>query len=117
MNLAFSHWQSAPFPRVVLPSALKCYRVGRIQAAVAAAYQIKLSDMTSADRKRRTAWPRQVAMYLARDMLGKQLTDIGRYFGDRDHSTVIFAIKAVKQRMAADPLYRADVEALREALS
>lgn len=102
---------------VALPSMLKCHRIARIQAVVAVSYGIRPEHMTSVCRWKEVAWPRQIAMYLAREITGKPLPHIGRQFGWRDHTTVIHAIKQVKARMAADPIYRADVEALREALS
>lgn len=102
---------------VPLPSMLKCQRIARIQAVVAVSYGIRPEHMTSVCCWRDVAWPRQVAMYLAKEITGKPLTLIGRSFGNRDHSTVIHAIRAVEKRMADDPIYRADVEALREALS
>lgn len=102
---------------VPLPSMLKCHRIARIQAVVAVSYGIRPEHMTSVCRWREVAWPRQVAMYLARVITAKPLPHIGRQFGGRDHTTVIHAIKCVEERMASDALYRADVEALREALS
>lgn len=56
-------------------------------------------------------------MFLASELTPKSLPDIGRRFGGRDHTTVIYAIKAVKGRIAADPEIAADVAALREKLS
>lgn len=102
---------------VPLPSLLPCHNIARIQAIVAVSYGIRPEHMTSVCRWREVAWPRQVAMYLAREITGKPLPHIGRQFGGRDHTTVIHAIKAVEKRMAEDALYWADVEALREALS
>lgn len=92
-------------------------QIARIQATIAESCGISISQIKSARRNRSIAWPRQVAMYLARELTDKSLPHIGREFGKRDHTTVSHAIEAVKQRMAADPIYRADVEALREALS
>lgn len=104
---------SRQIERVYLPSM---GMIARIQALVANSYEIPLSSMRSRGRDRDEAWPRQAAMYLCRDQFGISLPKIGREFGQRDHTTVIKAVKAVKTRMAADPIYRADVEALREAL-
>ena len=99
--------------RVPLPSF---GMVARIQNLVANSYNIPQDRMRSASQEREYAWPRQVAMYLARQVTGKSFPVLGREFGNRDHTTVIFAIAAVERRMAADPIYRADVDALREAL-
>ena len=98
---------------VMLPSRMF---VSRIQATVAEAYGISLDHMTSPDRHQSVAWPRQVAMYLARETTHHTLPRIGQFF-KRDHTTVIHAIRTVERKTAADPLRRADVEALREALA
>lgn len=100
---------------VPLPS-MQVLPVARIKAVVAASYGVSMVEMRSPSHYRMFAWPRQVAMYLSRELTDQSLSDIGRRFG-RDHSTVCHAIKAVEKRMADDPIYRADVEALREALS
>lgn len=105
------------FP-VALPSRSTQFRpIGRIQATVALSYDLSLDLMTSAYRWRKAAWPRQVAMYLVRELTDHSLPSIGRHFGNRDHTTVLHACRAVQKRMAFDPLYRADVEALRAALA
>lgn len=92
-------------------------KIARIQCLVASSYGISRDAMRSSSRLPRDVWPRQVAMYLARQITKKSFPCIGREFGHRDHSTVIHALKAVEQRVAADLVDRADVEALREALS
>jgi chromosomal replication initiator protein len=103
--------------KVPLPSMSRLQPIARIQASVALSYEIRPEHMKSVCRWRSVAWPRQVAMYLAKHLTPHSLTTIGHHFGDRDHSTVISAIRAVEKRMANDALYRADVEALLEALS
>lgn len=87
-----------------------------IQNLVAASYGIDPSAMTKPMKRRSCSGPRQIAMYLVRTVDHKSLPKIGELF-HRDHSTVVHAIKQVQARMAADPMYRADVEALREALN
>ena len=71
-----------------------------IQEAMAAHYGLELADMTSPCRCRDVAWPRQEAMYLARKLTPLSLPRIGQLFGDRDHTTVIHAIRAVEQRIS-----------------
>jgi chromosomal replication initiator protein len=110
-------WEDAPIEPVDLPSMRQYRPIAHIQAIVAVSYGIPVNQMKAASRGKAVVWPRQVAMYLARELTLQSLPAIGRLFGGRDHSTVIWAIKCVEQRMASDPLYRADVEALREALS
>lgn len=108
----------APRPEAVpLPSRLPALcPVAFIQDTVALSYGIHPLLMRSPSRNRSVCWPRQVAMYLARELTHKSYPNIGKLFGNRDHSTAAYAMRAVEKRMASDPLYRADVETLREAL-
>jgi chromosomal replication initiator protein len=101
---------------VALPS-MRGAEIARIQATVALSYDIPPDSMKSAVRNRAVAWPRQVAMYLSHELTKHSLVLIGRLHGLRDHSTVIYSIRAVEKRMADSPIYQADVEALRRALS
>lgn len=82
--------------------------VERIQNFVASFYDIDPAHMRSEWRNRSVAWPRQRAMWLARNLLNKHWTDLGRLFA-RDHSTVIVGVRAVDRRMAKDPLERAEM--------
>jgi chromosomal replication initiator protein len=61
--------------------------------------------------------PRQVAMYLCREVLGMTLHDIGTTFGGRDHSTVIHAVERVKDRIAREPAFAVRVERVAARLS
>jgi hypothetical protein len=90
--------------------------VTHIQALVAAYYKLPVRAMISAQRCYEYSHPRQVAMYLAAELTTKSLPDIGKRF-NRDHTTVIHAVKAVQKRMLSDPELEADVKALRERLS
>lgn len=90
--------------------------VAHIQAMVAAYYEIPVREMFSERRHREVAWPRQVAMYLAYETTPKSLPEIGRIFGNRDHTTVIYAIKQIQKRMLIDKEVETDVIALRERL-
>ena len=90
--------------------------IAEIQAAVAKFYHMPIREMTSARRAWGVARPRQVAMYLARELTPKSLPDIGRRFGNRDHTTVIHAIRQVEKRCACDAAIRHDVECLKEVL-
>lgn len=114
--VAISPWNEVQAEAVPLPSMLRFQPIARIQKTVALSYDIDPSHMKSCARWRSVAWPRQVAMFLARELTGHSLTVIGHHFGARDHTTALYAIKAVEKRMAEDPLYAADVEVLREAL-
>ncbi len=90
--------------------------IEEIQRKVAEHYMIRLNDMTSARRARQIARPRQVAMYLAKQLTSRSLPEIGRRFGDRDHTTVIHAIKQVGLLMERDAAFAEDVELLRRML-
>jgi chromosomal replication initiator protein len=85
-----------------------------IQRAVTERYGLHMRDMTTRDRHERVAHPRQVAMFLAYEITKASLQEIGAAFGGRDHGTVIHACKAVKNRMATDVGFFAEVKALRQ---
>jgi chromosomal replication initiator protein len=73
--------------------------IEQIQRRVAEHFDIRLADMTSKRRPATIAFPRQVAMYLARELTKASLNEIGDAFGGRDHGTVLHACKLVKRRM------------------
>jgi chromosomal replication initiator protein len=70
-----------------------------IQKKVAEHFDVRIADMTSKRRPANIAFPRQIAMYLARELTNSSLNEIGEAFGGRDHGTVIHAHKLVKERM------------------
>jgi chromosomal replication initiator protein len=73
-----------------------------VQEAVAGHFGLSTEELTSASRVSRLAWPRQVAIHLARDLTGASLPTIGRAFGGRNHATVLHACKRVSERMKTD---------------
>ena len=87
-----------------------------IQKRVAEYYNIKVSEMSSARRAQMVARPRQVAMYLAKQLTQRSLPEIGRKFGNRDHTTVMHAVRKVDQLSQADAAFAEDVELLRRML-
>jgi hypothetical protein len=89
--------------------------IANIQATVAEYYQISPLHLKSARKDRSVAHPRQIAMYLASELTRFSIAEIGRRFGGRDHTTVLYALKAVKSRMNKPDVFR-DVQTLREAL-
>ena len=89
-----------------------CGPIARIQGTVASYYRLKYEDMFSATHDHYFSHPRQVAMYLARELTGRPLTEIGRRFR-RDHSTVHHALKAVEKRASSSPELRSDLTKLR----
>tara|TARA_B100001123_G_scaffold448544_1_gene610119 strand:- start:3011 stop:4405 length:1395 start_codon:yes stop_codon:yes gene_type:complete len=87
-----------------------------IQKRVAAHYNIRLADMHSARRARSVARPRQVAMFLAKQLTSRSLPEIGRKFGGRDHTTVMHAVRKVEQLCSEDASLAEDVELLRRTI-
>lgn len=90
--------------------------IEEIQKKVAEHYNVKLSDMHSPRRARAVARPRQVAMYLAKQLTTRSLPEIGRKFGGRDHTTVIHAVRKIEELRAGDPMLSEDVELLKRLL-
>ncbi len=90
--------------------------IEEIQRRVAEHWNIRLTDMSSARRARAVARPRQVAMYLAKQLTSRSLPEIGRKFGNRDHTTVMHAVSRVTELMATDASFAEDVELLRRML-
>ncbi|WP_158805984.1 MULTISPECIES: chromosomal replication initiator protein DnaA [unclassified Acidisoma] len=90
--------------------------IEEIQRRVAEHYNIRLTDMSSARRARNVARPRQVAMFLAKQLTSRSLPEIGRKFGNRDHTTVMHAVSRVSGLMEGDAAFAEDVELLRRML-
>ncbi len=90
--------------------------IEEIQKRVAEHFNIRISDMHSARRARSVARPRQVAMYLAKQLTTRSLPEIGRKFGGRDHTTVMHAVRKVDELRDHDVSFAEDVELLRRML-
>jgi chromosomal replication initiator protein len=90
--------------------------IDEIQKKVAEHFNIKMAEMTSARRARIVARPRQVAMYLAKQLTPRSLPEIGRKFGGRDHTTVMHACRKIEELTAADRTLGEDVELLKRML-
>jgi chromosomal replication initiator protein len=88
-----------------------------IQKKVAEKFDIRLADMTSKRRPENIAFPRQIAMYLSRQMTESSLNTIGEAFGGRDHGTVLHACRLVKDRMGIDANVRQIVNYLEKQLT
>lgn len=87
-----------------------------IQKKVAEHFDIRLADMTSKRRPENIAFPRQIAMYLSRQLTENSLSAIGEAFGGRDHGTVLHACRLVKDRMEVDSNVRQVVNYLEKQL-
>lgn len=102
--------------RDLLRSHERDVTIDDIQKRVAEYYSIRVTDLSSAKRTRHIARPRQIAMFLAKNMTTASLPNIGRAFGGRDHSTVIHAVQVIHQISEQDVALRNDLALLRRAL-
>jgi len=90
--------------------------IDEIQRAVADHFAIRFADLVGPKRNRVYARPRQVAMYLAKEMTDKSLPEIARKFGGRDHTTIMYGIRKIGEMAADDAALLEDIEILRKAL-
>jgi chromosomal replication initiator protein len=90
--------------------------IEEIQKKTAEFYKLELKDLQSQCRAWRVARPRQVAMYLSRQLTARSLPDIGRRFGKRDHTTVLHACKRITALCEKDPVFQQEVDFLRRIL-
>ncbi len=90
--------------------------IEEIQKRVAEHFNIRMSDMHSARRARAVARPRQVAMYLAKQLTSRSLPEIGRKFGGRDHTTVMHAVRKIDELREGDLSLSEDIDLLRRML-
>lgn len=90
--------------------------IAEIQRHVAEYFNVRLSDLLSARRARAVARPRQVAMYLAKQLTSRSLPEIGRKFGGRDHTTVMHAVRRIEELRETDSSLDQDIENLRRTL-
>ena len=86
--------------------------VADIQRVTCAMFDISAEELLSSGRAQRIAWPRQLAMYLSRELTDESLPAIGRHFGGRDHTTVMHACRRTTARIATDDASREAVEKL-----
>jgi chromosomal replication initiator protein len=101
---------------ILQEEARRVVTIEQIQRCVADHYYVRLADMTSKRRPANIAFPRQVAMYLARELTKNSLDAIGEAFGGRDHGTVLHAHRLVKLRMQEDDQTRQVVSLLDSTL-
>jgi chromosomal replication initiator protein len=90
--------------------------IDEIQSRVSDHYRIRKAEMTSARRAREVARPRQVAMYLSKQLTPRSLPEIGRRFGGRDHTTVIHAVRQIEKLRQSDAELDADIRLLTRQL-
>jgi chromosomal replication initiation ATPase DnaA len=92
------------------------YSVAEIQRAICGHFGITLTDMLSRRRDHKVMIPRQIAMYFCRHLTRRSLPEIGRMFGDKDHSTVHHAVRRTEQRIHHDPIIAHEVAMIEEVL-
>lgn len=90
--------------------------IEEIQKRVSEHFNVRIADMHSARRARAVARPRQVAMYLSKQLTSRSLPEIGRKFGGRDHTTVMHAVRKIEEIKAIDSDFAEDVDLLRRML-
>jgi chromosomal replication initiator protein len=87
---------------ILQEEARRAITIDQIQKRVAEHFDVRIADMTSKRRPKNIAFPRQIAMYFARELTKTSLSEIGEAFGGRDHGTVLHAHRVVKERMKTD---------------
>jgi len=100
----------------VLRASERKITVEEIQRKVSEHYNIRLSDMIGPKRLRTYARPRQIAMFLSKQLTSRSLPEIGRRFGGRDHTTVMHGVRRIEELRTQDGQISEDLEMLRRAL-
>ena len=90
--------------------------IDTIQKVVAAAFNVKITDLKMKRKLKGYVLPRQVAIYLSRKLTDSSLLEIGEKFGGKDHSTVLHSIKKIEEKMEAEPSFRETVDNLRSRI-
>ncbi len=91
--------------------------IEHIQRKTAVFFTIKFSDMRAKNRTKAVAFPRQVAMYLARHLTHASLAEVGRAFGGKDHTTVLHAVEKIQTLLHDDPKFKKTLEALTQTIT
>ncbi|HET6325982.1 MAG TPA: DnaA/Hda family protein [Planctomycetaceae bacterium] len=90
--------------------------LGEIAATVAEFFKVPASELRTRNRAKRSTLPRQIAMLLARELSGRPAGQISRFFGRKNHSTVVHACRRTRTLLASDSALERDVERMRRAL-
>jgi chromosomal replication initiator protein len=101
---------------ILIEEARRSVNIDQIQKRVAEHFDVRIADMTSKRRPANIAFPRQIAMFLARELTKGSLSEIGDAFGGRDHGTVLHAHRLVKDRMKKEEKVRQTVAFLEAQL-
>jgi chromosomal replication initiator protein len=92
-------------------------KIDDILRAVSRHFAVSKQDILSQRRHRSVVWPRQVGMYLAKQLTSRSLPEIGRRFGDRDHTTVLHAIRKIDKELENNTRLRDDLDELKKQLA
>lgn len=103
--------------RDLLGSAKKVITLEDVQDAVARRFQVKVSELKSKRRTKTVVHPRQIAMYLSRELTNASFPEIGREFGGKDHTTIIHACRQIEKTIDKDTSLRTTVDRLKEEIS
>jgi chromosomal replication initiator protein len=128
INHLFANWQVTRAPATmetaeavmrglvqgIEPRRIKIEDILRI---VSRHYAVTRADIVSQRRHRSVVWPRQIGMYLAKQLTSRSLPEIGRRFGDRDHTTVLHAIRKIDRELEGNTRLRDELETLKSQLS
>ncbi|HUO58034.1 MAG TPA: chromosomal replication initiator protein DnaA [bacterium] len=100
-----------------LPSEERRISVDAIQRVVAERYNCKFSDMKSKKRTKQIAFPRQIAMFLSRELTSHSLSEIGASFGGKDHTTIIHAYEKIEELLTSDITLLSEVNSIKKQLT
>src|SRR5207247_2702359 len=95
----------------------KLITIDQIQRKVCDFFGIRLSDLKAKTRTKAIAFPRQIAMYLARQLTHASLSEVGRAFGGKDHTTVLHAVDKVQTLLQEDPKLRKTIDGLIQGIT
>jgi chromosomal replication initiator protein len=91
-------------------------KIDEILKVISRHFGVSRSDLLSERRHRSVVWPRQIGMYLAKQLTSRSLPEIGRRFGGRDHTTVLHAIRKIETHLSADTRLQAELDELKKLL-
>jgi chromosomal replication initiator protein len=95
----------------------KIISIDQIQRKVCDFFGIKISDLKAQNRTKAVAFPRQIAMYLSRQLTHASLSEVGRAFGGKDHTTVLHAVDKIQNLLQEDPKLRKVVDGLIQGIT
>ena len=103
--------------RDLLGSKKKFITLEDVQEVVASRFNVKISELKSKRRTKTLVHPRQIAMFLARELTDSSFPEIGREFGGKDHTTIIHACRQIEKALDEDTTLQATIESLKDEIS